>query len=178
MVLLLVAAFIIGYLQGTIRRLLGIASILFSLVLAAQVRGPFGDFLIGNWTQFPPEYSRMLAFGIVFLVSALAFTVVVQAAYEPSPVMPRFPYVDHILGGILGVIQGGIIVGVAILILDSYFRDVGAIVRPNELPFLRDFAHAIDVSQTAKIYRHDLIPDFFFLLGGFIPVEIRALFPR
>ena len=167
-----------GYLQGTVRRLLGIASILFSLVLAAQIRGPLGDFLIGNWTQFPPEYSRMLAFGLVFAVASIAFTIVIENFYERSPVLPRFQYVDPIVGGLLGVIQAGIIIGAVVLVLDSYYRTAGTLVRPTELLILRDFNHAIDVSQTARIYRHDLIPAFFAILGGLIPEDIRALFPR
>ncbi len=147
-------------------------------MLAAQIRGPLGDFLIGNWTQFPAEYSRMLAFGLVFAVISIAFTIVIENVYERSPILPRFPALDPVLGAILGVVEAGIAIGCAFLILDSYFRDVGTIVRPNELLFIRDFAHAMDVSQTAQIYRHDLIPGFFVILGGFIPEDIRALFPR
>lgn len=176
--LLLIAAFIVGYLQGTVRRLLGIASILFSLVLAAQIRGPFGDFLIGNWTQFPPAYSRMLGFGVVFVVASIAFTIVIQNFYERSPILPRHRLVDPILGGILGVVEGGVIIGAGILILDSYFRGVGTVVSPTEIFLLRDLDHAMDVSETAKIFRHDLIPDFFLILGALIPEDIRVLFPR
>ena len=54
---------------------------MFSFVLAAQVRGPLGDFLISNWTQFRPEYSRMLAFGVVFVVVSLAFTALIESIY-------------------------------------------------------------------------------------------------
>ena len=177
MVFLLVVAFIAGYLQGAIRQLLGIASIVFSVVLAAQIRGPLGEFLIGNWTQFRPEYSRMLAFGLVFVLASFAFTIVIESVYERGPILSRFPYADPLLGGIFGVIQGGVTIGAVILILDSYFRGAGTTVRPAELLFIRDFNHAMDVSQTARIFRHDLIPAFFFFLGGLIPGEIRALFP-
>jgi hypothetical protein len=173
-----VAAFILGYLQGTVRRLLGILSILFSLVLAAQIRGPFGDFLIGNWTQFPAEYSRMLGFALVFLVAAIAFAIVIENFYERSPVMPRYPLVDPILGGMLGVIEAGVIIGAGIIILDSYFRGAGSIPASTEIFPLRDLDHAIDVSQTAKIFRQDIIPAFFLLVGWLIPEDIRALFPR
>jgi len=173
-----VAAFILGYLQGTVRRLLGILSILFSLVLSAQIRGPFGDFLIGNWTQFPADYSRMLGFAIVFIVVSVAFTIGIETFYERSPVMPRYPLVDPLLGGVLGVIEAGVIIGAGILILDSYYRGSGTIPSQTEIFALRDLDHAIDVSQTARIYRHDLIPGFFFLVGWLIPEDIRALFPR
>jgi uncharacterized membrane protein required for colicin V production len=175
--LLLVAAFILGYLQGTVRRILGIASILFSLVLAAQVRGPLGDFLIGNWTQFPPEYTRMLAFGLVFLVLSILFTIVIENFYERSRIVPRYPWVDPIVGGILGMFQAALIIGILILILDSYFRGVGTVAKASEFLLLRDLDHAIDVSQTAKIFRHDLIPAFFVLFGGLLPGDVRALYP-
>ena len=174
--LLLIAAFIIGYLQGSIRRLLGIASVLFAFVLSAHVRGPLGDFLISSWTQFPPEYSRMIAFGFLFLVISLAFTLVIENVYERSPVMPRFPVVDPLLGGVLAIVQAAVIIGAGVMILDSYFLGAGSTLRPAELLFLRDFANAVDVSQVAKIYRHDLVPAFFVLLGGVIPEDIRAVF--
>ena len=147
-------------------------------MLAAQIRGPFGDFLIGNWTQFPPPYSRMLGFGFVFVVAAIAFSIVIQNVYERSPVMPRYSWVDPLLGGVLGVFQAGLIIGAGIMILDSYFRTAGAVPAPSEILLLRDFDHAVDVSQTARIFRHDLIPDFLLLVGFFIPEDLRALFPR
>jgi uncharacterized membrane protein required for colicin V production len=43
--LALIAMFVVGYFQGVIRRLLGIAAVLFSLVLAAQLRAPLGEYL-------------------------------------------------------------------------------------------------------------------------------------
>ena len=120
----------------------------------------------------------MLGFALVFLVAAIAFAIVIENFYERSPVMPRYPLVDPILGGILGVIEAGVIIGAGIIILDSYFRGAGAIPASTEIFPLRDLDHAIDVSQTAKIFRQDLIPGFFFLVGWLIPEDIRALFPH
>ena len=39
----LFALFVLGYIQGTIRRLVGIGSILFSFLLAAQLSVPLGS---------------------------------------------------------------------------------------------------------------------------------------
>ncbi|HZM72027.1 MAG TPA: CvpA family protein, partial [Candidatus Polarisedimenticolia bacterium] len=41
-VLVLMGLFILGFIQGTVRRLLGIASIIFSFLVAAQLREPLG----------------------------------------------------------------------------------------------------------------------------------------
>ena len=145
-------------------------------MLAAQIRAPFGGFLSGNWTQFPPEYSRMLAFGLVFVAASLVFTIVIQSVYERSQILPRFPYVDPLVGGLLGLVQAAMVIGGAVMILDSYFLGVGATIQPAELLFLRDFTNAVDVSTAAAIYRHDLFPGFFGLFGGLIPEDVRAVF--
>ena len=149
----------------------------FSVVVAAQLRGPFGDFLVQNWTSLPPDYSRMIAFGLSFIVLVVAFAIAIQAYYERSKIVPRYPALDPLVGGILGVVEAMVVIGLGILILDSYFRGAGLSLSPAEFLTLRDLDHAIDISQTAKIFRHDLIPGFLFLLGAFIPEEIRQLFP-
>ena len=52
-VLYFIGFFVLGFAQGTIRRLLGIGSILFSFLFAANLADPLGRFLGDNWTQFP-----------------------------------------------------------------------------------------------------------------------------
>ena len=54
-VLYFMGFFVLGFAQGTIRRLLGIASILFSWFLAALLAEPLSNFLGANWTQFSKE---------------------------------------------------------------------------------------------------------------------------
>ena len=47
--------FILGFAQGAIRRLVGIATMTFSFFLAAQLQVPVGSFLAAHWEQFPPS---------------------------------------------------------------------------------------------------------------------------
>ena len=86
-----------GFAQGTIRRLIGIASILFSFLFAANIAEPLGDYLGSNWTQFSKEYSTMIGFGTVFVASAIAFALVAQGLYKPQPLFQkaRFARRDH-----------------------------------------------------------------------------------
>ena len=48
LVLYFIGFFVLGFAQGTIRRLLGILSILFSFLLAATLAGPLSEFLGAN----------------------------------------------------------------------------------------------------------------------------------
>lgn len=173
----LFAMFIVGYVQGTIRRLLGIASILFSLLLAAQLRDPLGAFLAANWTHLPKAYSYMIGFGTVFLAASIAFSLTIQGVYKRAPLFEKATFVDEILGGLLGVIQGVLILLSVIIILDSYYRILGVAENPNELHFLRDFWNAMNESETAKVFRETIIPGFLSIFGALFPADVKNFFP-
>jgi len=149
------AFFVLGYFQGTIRRLLGIASILFSFLVAANLREPLGQFLAG----------------------AIAFTLVIQGFYKTQPLFEKQRFADELLGGLLGILQAAIILGCAIVILDSFFVIPGIPQNANELPLLREFWTALDTSNTGQIFRDTIIPAFFAVSGPFVPGSIRQLFP-
>ena len=141
------AFFVLGFAQGTIRRLIGIASILFSFLFAANIAEPLGAFLGQNWTQFSKEYSQMIGFGTVFVASAIAFALVAQGLYKPQPLFPKARFVDELIGGLLGLVQAALIFGAVLIILDSFFLVRGIAADPQELPFLRDLWNALDGSK-------------------------------
>jgi len=176
-VLYFLGFFVLGFAQGTIRRLLGIGSILFSFLFAANVAQPLGDFLGTNWTQFPREYSYMIGFATIFVASSLAFALVVQGFYKPQPLFQRARFADEIIGGLLGLVQAAIIFGAVLVILDTFFRIPAIPVNPNELPVLRDLWGAMDGSKFAAPFRETLIPGFFLLVGLFIPDKIEQSYP-
>lgn len=169
--------FVLGYFQGTIRRLLGIASILFSFLLAANLREPLGQFLASNWRQFPEQYSYMIGFGTVFIAGSIAFTVVIQGFYKTQPLFAKQRFADEILGGVLGLLQAAIFLGCLIIVLDSFFTVPGIPTSPNELPLIRDFWGAFNTSNTAGLFRDTIIPVFLTLTGPFVPFSIRQYFP-
>ncbi len=175
--LYLMAFFVLGFAQGTIRRLIGIASILFSFLFAANIALPLGEYLGNNWTQFSKEYSVMIAFATVFLASAIAFAIVAQGLYKTQPLFQKARFADELIGGVLGLVQACLIFGAVLIILDSFFRIPGIAQDPQELSFLRDFWNALDSSKAADIFRETLIPAFFAVTGFLVPDWIEAFYP-
>ena len=169
--------FVLGFAQGTIRRLLGILSILFSFLLAATLAGPLADFLGANWRQFTPEYSYMVGFGTVFVASTVAFALVIQGFYKPQPLFQKARFADELIGGLLGLVQAALILGAVIIILDSFFAIPGIPPDSDELPFLREIWTALDSSKIVEVFRESLIPFFFLLTGLFIPDRLEAMYP-
>lgn len=168
--------FILGFMQGTIRRLLGIGSILLSLLVAAQIRDPLGSFLAQNWTQYPTEYNFMIAFGAVFLAGSIGATIVIQLFYRPVPLFSRYPVIDEILGGVLGLIQAGLILGAFFIITDPFYLTVGQNAGATEFPFVREIHTALDDSITAAITRDRIVPFLFLLLGAAFPAAVKDVF--
>ena len=175
-VLYFIGFFVLGFAQGTIRRLIGIGSILFSFLFAANLADPLGQFLGDNWTQFPRPYSYMIGFGTIFLAAAIALALVVQGYYKPQQLFQKARFADEILGGLLGLLQAAILFGAVLIILDSFFRIPGIPQDPQELPFLRDFWGGLDNTQFAVLFRNTLIPGSFALIGLLIPENLKALY--
>ena len=173
--LFLFGFFVLGFAQGTIRRLLGLAAVMFSFLFAANVRDPLGSFLAANWTQFPQEYAYMIGFLTVFLAGWIALTVVIQNFYTQQPLWEKYRFVDEVIGGILGVIEGGLLLVIAIVILDSFFQIPGIGESGNELHFIRDFWEFMDKAQVTAFFRENIVPVFFVVFGLFIPDDIESI---
>ena len=173
----LAAMFLVGFIQRTIRRLLGLIAILFSFLVASTVRDPLGGFLASHWHQFPPQYAWMLGYLTVFVVGSIAFSLIIQGFYKPSPLFPNASAVDELLGGLLGILEGLLILGAFVIILDSTFAASPPVLQSdNEIHFLRDFWTALNNSGTVGVFRDTLIPIFMVPFGWAIPADIRSLF--
>jgi uncharacterized membrane protein required for colicin V production len=175
-VLYFIGFFVLGFAQGTIRRLIGIGSILFSFLFAANLNPSLGAFLADHWTQYPRPYSYMIGFGLVFAASAVALALVTQSYYKPQQLFQKARFADEILGGVLGIIQAALIFGSVLIILDTYFLLPNVPQFPAELPFLRDFWGGLDHTQFALLFRNTLIPAVFAVIGLFIPDTIKAAY--
>lgn len=175
-ILVLFGFFILGFIQGTIRRLVGILSIVFSFFFAAQVSVPLGGFLGDHWKQFPREYAAMLGFLLVFAAAVIAFSLVIQGTYKKAPLWVNYPAVDEVIGGVLGVVQGFLLLMFVTLILDQFFRLSNFAVDPDELPFLRDFWNAVNGSGTGALLHGTVIPSFVSITSFLLPESIRVLY--
>lgn len=178
--LALLAMFIVGYAQGVVRRLLGIAAIVFSLVLAVLLRPGVGQYLANEWSASIPEYSYMVAFGAVFVAAAVTLSIGIQISYRPAPLFPNYPVLDELLGGVLGVLEGLLILVAFLLITDPYYTLQAAQdhVGFGEFGPLRTLHEFVDPTLTADILRHSVIPAILFVLGFLFPSDVKDTFAR
>ncbi len=168
--------FILGFAQGAIRRLVGIATMTFSFFLAAQLQVPFGSFLAAHWEQFPPEYAAMIGFLVLFVAGVIAFALIVQGTYSKTQIFARHPVVDELLGGILGVVQGLLLLMFLTIILDQFFLGPSYAPDPDEVPLLANIWTAINGSSIGHVLHETAIPNFLGLVQFLIPQGILGLY--
>lgn len=165
----------LGVVQGAIRRLLGIASMLVAFILAANLRDPLGDYLSHNWTQFDLGYDRLLAFGIVFVVASIVATIAMQGLYKRTDLSTEHPVVEDVLGGLLGLLQGLFLLTVAVIILNSYPLPQP---RSGDLTQVRDAQRMlVQESHIGAALRDHVAPPFVHILGPLLPPDLVSIFP-
>jgi uncharacterized membrane protein required for colicin V production len=175
--LFLFGMFILGYAQGAVRRLIGILSITFAFFLALQLNAFWlGGFLSQNWTQYPTEYSEMIGYLVIFFAAVIALFLVVQGTYTKTEVFAKYPIVDEILGGILGVVQGALFLLFITILLDQYYLHTGIPKDDDELAFLRDIWNAINGSETGRILHQNIIPAFLGIVSFLVPQSVLELY--
>ena len=178
--LALLAMFIVGYAQGVIRRLLGIAAIVVALIVGAQLRQPLGSYLANQWTTIAPEYSYMVGFGAVFVAAAITLSIGIQITYRPAPLFNRYPVLDEIVGGLLGVLEGFIILIAILLITDPYYTQAAFKEHAGlgEFGLLRSLHGWLDPTLIAAILRDNVIPFVLAILGVLFPLDVRQTFAQ
>ena len=170
------AFFVVGYIQGTLRRALGLAIALVSLLLAMNLRDPLGAWLTQYWTQLPQAYVYMLALGGSFLTIYIAGSIAVQTFYRKTTIFTKATVVDELVGGILGAVQALLLVSAMIIILDSYYAQSGVRTNPNELGILGDIYTFYNASHVVELFRSSLIPLFFALFGWIVPSDLAEMY--
>ena len=166
--------FFMGVAQGAIRRLIGIGSMLFAFVVAGNMRDPAGDFLAGNWYQFDRGYNRLLAFVIVFIVVAAASTILTQGFYKRTEISAEHPILADIVGGLLGLVQGVMLLLFVVIILNSYALPPA---QTGDVTPLRDAQRLIvDQSHICGWFKQFLAPTFLHILGPLLPNDLVSLF--
>jgi uncharacterized membrane protein required for colicin V production len=171
----LFGSFILGVMQGSIRRILGIISIVFAFLMAANLRGPVGDYLAQNWHQFNGNYNRLLAFVILFIVLAVGFSVLIQGFYKRTDIYAAHPVVDDVVGGLLGLLQGFVILVVAVIILGSYDLPNPAPGDVSQLRWVQDLL--MHQSHIAAGIHDMLVPPLIHVLAGLLPSDLVSVYP-
>jgi uncharacterized membrane protein required for colicin V production len=167
--------FVVGYVQGAVRRGVGVVAMTFSFFLAGQLNQFLGKFLAENWLQYPPLYSYMIGYLILFFAGIIAFAVIVQVTYRKVELFLRFPVLDEILGGLLGVTWGMLLLMYTATIMGTYFL-AAPVGDPDEMRLLRDIWDALESSSFGQLLVTQVVPVFVSWTSFLLPDYVITVF--
>jgi len=129
-IILLVTA-VIGLIKGSVRTLIGIAAVVVGLILASQYYGAFAR--VVRTVVSSPLWANLAGFLFVFfVVQLLGWGVgVLVSKLMKGPLH----FMDHLLGGLVGLVKGVLVCGILVLALVVFPVDRRAIKRSELAPF-------------------------------------------
>jgi hypothetical protein len=131
---------------------------------------PAGVLPAEHWRQFTPEHNRLLAFCPLRDAGA----VFDQGFYKRTDIYAAHPVVDDIVGGLLGLLQGFVILTVMVIILNSHVPAAGA-GRVTELHSVQDAF--LNQSHIAAGIRDTIVPPLVHILSGLLPADLVSKYP-
>lgn len=170
--LLVLGAFVVGWLQGAIRQLLGIGVLLAAFVFAGGLREPLGGFLANNWTFNDRGFNLMLAMLGVWIAASVTLIIGVQSFYRRVVIHRRLVILDEIVGGLLGAFQVILVVAMATVIFDSYYATLAAGQPARDAGWAHSLWLLIDGSAIVDALRGGLIPAMVTILAPLLPAEV------
>lgn len=166
---ILVLAAFRGWRVGAVRTLVGIAAALLGVYLAAVGRGPLTALI----STALPAVDPLLIGAFAVVGGAWLFIWIgswlLGATLRALLRMVRLGALDTLLGGLLGLVQGVLVVGALVFVADavqSFGGTVGAVASVST---------AISTSTAATLARSDLFPLIETLIGGWLPEALRNL---
>jgi uncharacterized membrane protein required for colicin V production len=113
---LLLVGLAVGYAQGFVRQLVGLAGIYVALVLATQFFVPL-TLMFSSLTNTPPTtLSNMVCFFVILFTVMFIINLLGKDAYR-STKLKILPFADHLLGMVVGVVSMWILVAVIVNVL-------------------------------------------------------------
>jgi membrane protein required for colicin V production len=164
-IIFFVIGFILGYKDGLIRKLIGLAGILIGIFLAVKFSDAFGKVLTPFFNN--EEYLASIIGGFIIFIATVILASIIKRLVHPHDKVNQF--VNQISGGIIGSIQILIFLSVLLLVLGVFnfpnektasksllYRPVYSIV-PGTIgfiiggkDFIKDFIESRDINSKSK----------------------------
>lgn len=173
-VLVAMAMFVVGWFQGAIRQLLGIAAFLLAFLLAANLRDPLGDFLARSWTFYDREFNLTLALLGLWIAFSITLQIGIQSFYRRLVITRRLLILDELLGGLLGAFQVFLVIALLTLTFDSYYLVTPRPVAFHDVEWARSVDALLKDSALVGALRDGLAAWLVTLLGPLLPGDLRA----
>ncbi len=176
LLLIMVAAFIIGFTWGTARSLIFLIGGAVVFLIAAHARPPLSGFLGREWSNLSPLYSDMVTMLLLYGLGLTALLLFVWFGAKNTGLSQRWPGADRFLGGLVGVACAVMIVaGLDATLAIFYSHDPTFAQLASDDWSASLYGGMID-SQVGGAIHRSLLPALGSIANPLLPVGFRAAF--
>lgn len=176
LLLILIGAFIIGFVWGTARSLIFLGGGAVVFLIAAHARPPLSTFLGREWTNLSPVYSDMIAMMLLYGLGLIGLLLLVWFGAKNTGLSQRWPDADRILGGLVGVACAVMIVAGLDATLAIFYSHDPAITALASEDWTAGLYRGMIESQTGGAIHRSLLPALGSLANPLLPVGFREAF--
>jgi len=176
LLLILVGAFIIGFVWGTARSLIFLGGGAVVFLIAAHARPPLSGFLARQWTNLSPVYSDMIAMLVLYGLGLAIMVVIVWFGARNTGLSARAPDVDRLLGGLVAVACAVMIVVGLDVTLSLFYGHDPTLARSGGTDWSASMVRGIQESQIGSAIHRSLLPSVGSVASPLLPVGFREAF--
>jgi hypothetical protein len=176
LLLILIGAFIIGFVWGTARSLIFLGGGAVVFLIAAHARPPLSNFLGREWTHLSPVYSDMIAMMVLYGLGLVGLLMLVWFGAKNTGLSQRWPDADRILGGLVGVACAVMIVAGLDATLGLFYGHTPTVAQLATDDWTAGLYRGIIESQTGGAIHRSLLPALGSLANPLLPVGFSEAF--
>jgi uncharacterized membrane protein required for colicin V production len=177
LLVILVSTLIVGFFWGAARSVMLLAGWLLAFLAGAYLKLELGSYLAKQWTNYPPAFSEMAAFGLIFMGLLLAAPIAIVIATRGSQRVSRIQILDDIAGALFAVFVAVLGIAGLIIVMSTYYGPAATFVDnvggPEWTALL--YESIINSNIGAGVNEH-LVPLIGTVLGPILPADVREVF--
>jgi uncharacterized membrane protein required for colicin V production len=177
LLVIIVSSLVVGFFWGAARSVLLLGAWLLAFLVAAYLKVELGGYLMQQWSNFPPGFSDMAAFGVIYVALLVAAPVIIFIGTRGNQSVSRYQVLDDLVGALFAVFAAVLGIGGLLIVLSTFYPADSGVVDAGGGPLWTAslYQSLLSSSIGGSIDRH-LVPIIGALLGPILPQDVREVF--
>jgi uncharacterized membrane protein required for colicin V production len=174
LLVIIASALVVGFFWGTVRSILMLGAWLAAFLAGAYLKLQLGVWLARQWTEFPPQFNEMAAFGIIYLAILLAAPVFVFLGVRGEQRVSRYQALDDLAGAAIALLVAVLGIAGLIVVLSTYYGEAGA-TAPGGPDWVATLYSSLLASTIGGGIADHVVPVMGAVLGPLLPPDVREV---
>lgn len=176
LLVIIVAALIVGFFWGAARSLMLLAVWLLAFLAGAYLRLELGSYLASQWTNFAASFSEMAAFGLIYGGLLIASPFIIMTIMRGDQRVARYQVLDDFAGAAFAVLVAVLGIAGVMIVLSTFYVAEGTVVDPSGGPmWTADLYESLLASNIGQAIDERVIPILGSVLGPILPPDVREV---